>query len=422
MRVVCILLKNSKHVSFVADLMFQYSPQIATGASWVFAEVGACRALYSEDSLKRQLGVLLKQFLVEAKIEFASDLPSAIAYCRFNIRSKDLLPIEALPYFFNPFLFDRQFQKQIDILKKLGLSIFKQLVDIPRSSMTSKFDKNLTLTIALVNDASHIVWPRYVPDEQVTEAYDFEHTQEISNLQPLMFVGKNLIERLIARLKARGFAVSKLNIDLRQEPYSTVQEPNRSYALDLAYPQSDPLVLSKIVFQKLERELTDKPLESHIKVFSVSVLEKSPFSARQRSFFSGREEDQEALQSFISRVREKVGDARIFFAQPVEHYFPERSWKKTLVETSNVSMELASRPLRVLKTPVKLLRNDPWIEASSKVRWRIDQITPCEVLSGDWWHGDDERAYHSIKTATGDELWVYQNKSDNNYFLHGIYD
>lgn len=422
MRVVCILLKDPKHISFVADVMFQYSPQISIGTAWVFAEVGACRALYSEESLKQQLNLFLKQFSIDCKIEFASDLSSALCFCKFNIRSKELLPIEALPYYFNPFLYDRQFEKQIDIFKKLGVNIFKQLIEIPRSLLTAKFDKNLTLTVTRVNDASHIVWPRYVPDEQVTETYSFEHTQEVSNLSPLMFVGKRLIERLVARLKARGFAVSKLALHLGQEAYSTVKDVHRDFVLDLAYPQADPVTLSKIIYQKLERELSETPLESHLKVFSITVIEKSPFSLRQKSFFSGREEDQEALQSFISRVREKVGDARIFFAQPVEHYFPERSWKKTLAETTNVSVELASRPLRVLKTPLKLIRRDPWLEASSKARWRIEQIQTCEKLSGDWWQNDDERTYHAVKTSNGDELWVYQNKRDNDYFLHGIYD
>jgi len=421
MRVVCILLKDSKDLRFLAETCLRFTPQVAMGERWLFLEIGACRHLYTEENLLAELQTLLDEFHIAAKIEIANDLPTAVASAVFNVRRREFLPIEAIPYFFNPFQYESQFESMVAVFRNLGVTALKKLEHIPPHLLTSKFNKNLTVVLRQIQDARNIYWPRFVPEEKVTERYEFQETQAVFNLEPLSFVMKSLLDRIAARLWGRALLVSKLEIVLEQERYSTVKEPVRKQVVELAFPHSSTEGLLAILRERLERELMVKPLEANVTSCTIQILETAPGGYRQKDFFSQKEETQEAVQSLISRVKDKLGESRIFYAQPLESFFPEKSWKKSLEVVGGTSHDIAPRPLRVLKNPIKLGRVDNYF-ICDKRRWRAMEISGPERLSGDWWLKEEGRNYFTIKTDSGEELWVYSPDDKDEYFLHGIYD
>jgi nucleotidyltransferase/DNA polymerase involved in DNA repair len=421
MRVVCILLKDDKDLKFLAEACLRFSPQIALGERWLFIEIGACSKLYSENYLYLRLQAILKKFAIPAKIEVGGDLPSVLCAALFNIRKKELFPIEAIPYFFNPFKYEKQFEKMVEVFHELGVRDFKKLTDIPANLLTSKFNKDLNLVLRQINDAKNIYWPRYVPEEIITESHEFLETQAISNLEPLTFVLKGLLERVVLRLRGQGQLVAKFKITLEQEKYSTVAQPLREQNIELAFPHSSISGLLSLVRDRLEKELTTLPLESDVKKITVQVIEKIPGGYRQKDFFSQKEEDSEAMQSLISRLRDKIGEDRVFYAQSQESYFPEKSWTKTLKPLSQISTAISTRPLRILKNPVKLGRVDNYFICDKK-RWRALEVSSPERLSGEWWLQEEGRNYSRVKTESGEELWIYSPDSRDEYYLHGIYD
>jgi nucleotidyltransferase/DNA polymerase involved in DNA repair len=421
MRVVCILLKDNKDLKFLAETCLKYSPQISLGERWLFIEIGACAKLYSETFLYLRLQAILKKFEIQAKIEVGADMPSVLCAALFNIRKKELFPIEAIPYFFNPFKYEKQFEKMVEVFRQLGIRDFKKLTDIPMGLLTSKFNKDLNLVLRQINDAKNIYWPRYVPEEVIVESYEFLETQAISNLEPLTFVLKGLLERVVLRLRGQGQLVAKFTIMLEQEKYSTVTDPIRVQHIELAFPHSSITGLLSLVRDRLEKELTTLPLESDVKKITVSVIEKVPGGYRQKDFFSQKEEDTEALQSLISRLKDKIGEDRVFYAQAQESYYPEKSWGKTLKPLSQISTAISTRPLRILKNPVKLGRVDNYLICDKK-RWRALEFSAPERLSGEWWLKEEGRNYQRVKTDSGEELWIYSPDTGDEYYLHGIYD
>lgn len=406
---------------FLAETCLQFSPQIACGDHWVFVEIGACLKIYSESHFLNELHKVLEQFKINARVEIANDLPTALASAIFKVRRKEHFPIEAIPYYFNPYLYDKQFEKIVSIFRDLGITNFKKLDEIPPGLLTSKFNKNLNLVMRQIDDARNIYWPRFAPEETITETYEFEETQAISNLEPLAFVLKGLLERICSRLLGQHLMIAKFEIKLVQEMYSTVLEPVRVQSIDLAYPHNSVPGLLGIIRERLEKELTTKPLESNVIRVSLKVLEKAPGGYRQKDLFSQKEEDREAIQSLISRVKDKLGETRIFYAQPLESFFPEKSWCKSLNDPTPTSVAIAPRPLRVLMKPLKLCRIDHYFTCNSK-RWKATNISEPERLSGDWWLKEEGRKYFTVKTDSNEELWIYSPDDTEEYFLHGIYD
>jgi len=429
-RVVCLLLKDAKDLQTLAESCLRFSPQIALGEHWLFMEIEACRRLYSEENLHTELSALLNTLEIQAKVTTANDMPTALAMALYGKMKLESLPVDAIPCYFNPFKIEDHFQKIIDILKKLAVYDFRALMKIPSGLLSAKFNKDVALVLRQIQDARGIYWPRFKAREIVEESYEFEETQEVSNLEPLMFVLKGLLDRVTLRLRGQGMLIARFMVTLTQENYSTVNQAVRTQEIELAFPSGTTGGLLPIVQERLAKQFTTEPLESHVKHLHIKVLDKVPGGFRQKDFFSQKEEEQEALQSVISRLQDKLGEEKVFFARPLENFFPEKSWQKTLRESPPMTVDLPERPLRVLGTPARLRRIQDYL-VGRKQKWKIASMEGPERLSGDWWlytekatdkNTTTERDYFRVHTDSGQQLWVYTANEAQDYFLHGIYD
>ncbi len=421
MRVVCILLEDKKHLLFLADSCLRFSPQIALGERWLFIEVGSCRKLYSEDILLLRLQALLKKFSIQGRIEIANDLPTSLCQALFKTGRKESLPIEAISYFFDPFKTSHHLDKVITVFRELGILDFKRLLDLPMGLLTNKFNKDLNLVVRQIYDARNIYWPRYTPPETIEESYEFSETHSVTTLEPISFVAKTLIEKILLRLRGQGFLLARFQVSLSLERYSTVKQPLREQIIELAFPNNVAKGVLNILRDRLDRELQKQPLESHVRQVRLKVLDRVPGGYSQKDFFSQKEEDQEAMNSLVSLLKDKLSEERVFYAQTMESYIPERSWKKTLGALTPAATDCAPRPLRILKSPVPLGRVDNYF-IYKKQKWKIVSVSEPEKIAGEWWQQDAPREYQRVQTESGEELWIYLQEDAHQYYLHGVFD
>src|SRR4051794_6903880 len=104
MRVACVLFHHEVRLAEFAQACVRFSPQISLrNPNAIFIEIGKCRNLYSEQSFIARLHVLLRRFNYQAQIEIADDIPSALAFARYGVRTMDDLPLDSLSYFGDPF-------------------------------------------------------------------------------------------------------------------------------------------------------------------------------------------------------------------------------------------------------------------------------------------------------------------------------
>lgn len=421
MRVVCILLEDKTHLQFLADTCLRFSPQIALGERWLFIEVGSCRKLYSEEIVLLRLQALLNKYSIPGRIEIAGDLPTSLCQALFKTARKESFPVDAISYFFDPFKTTHHLTKVIHVFRELGILDFKRLLDLPTGLLTNKFNKDVNLVIRQIYDARNIYWPRYQPPEIIQESYQFGETHSVTTLEPITFVTKTLIEKIVLRLRGQGFLLARFRLTLRLEKYSTVQQPLREHVIELAFPNNVAKNILNILRDRLDKEFQKQPLESHVQSVALEVLDKVPGGYSQKDFFSQKEEDQEAMNSLVSLLKDKLSDQRVFYAQTLESYIPERSWKKTLGALKPSPTTCAPRPLRILKSPLPLGRVENYF-IYKKNKWKILSVSEPEKVAGEWWYQDAPREYQRVQTESGEELWIYLQEDSHQYYLHGVFD
>jgi protein ImuB len=450
MRVVCLLFSNPSPISEIAEACYRWTPQVALRSEEaIFLEIERCHRLYSEHTLMLRLHALLKRFNTKARIAIADDVFMSLAQARCPRHENSELPLEALLDVASPFKKDPEIDKKvlsmIEELKRLGLKNLGDFIKLTPKDLSSRFHyQSLELHRRLIHgsfDESLSLWPRFVPPEKIRESVNLEYAENCQTLEPLMFVIKKAVGRAMARLAARGERLSKASLHFELEKFSTVKNSKRSWIFDLPLSQGAVTGLLPLIQERLNFELGKEPLVSSVERLHFDVLETVPGQYFQRHFFSKKEEEQEAWNSLITRLCEKLGRTfvkaensvavpAVFVAESVQHYKPEKAWKRTVIERQDlekvrIDIPLPDRPLRLLTKPEPLQKKENTLIAADSKDWEILDWEGPERLSGEWWGEEFKRDYFRVGTKSGEQLWVFRipgSAAASEIYLHGYFD
>jgi protein ImuB len=420
MRVVSLLYSNPAPLSPIAEACQQWTPQIAVSHEAVFLEIGKCHRLYREESLLRRLQVLNRHLGFKPKVGVANDPPTALALARFQVAQREALPIEAVLDYFSPWKTTDVLDSMIASLKTLGLLKLEDFLSLPLKTLSSRFGKEAVEAIRRIQEAEQTLWPPFIREEIIVEKIEMEPEERLTDLEPLLFLTKKMIDRAMIRLKGRDQKASLIQFTLEQEAYSTLKNRVRSYSIPLSIPQGRATGLLPILKDRLESEWVKNPLGAPLISIACQILEAVPAVDAERDFFHQKEEEEEAWGSLISRLSEKLGKEKVFIASGVERYLPEKNWIKRQTSHLKQTLPLPSRPLRLFKSPQTILFSGKTFYAGQK-RWEIEAIEGPERLSGEWWLEPFERDYFKVTSRSGEVLWIYKTPGSQ-YYLHGIFD
>jgi protein ImuB len=454
MRVLCIYflsgIEKNNSLEKIAEACLRFSPLIAIGQRAIFLEIGACRKLYTEESVSLRIQILMQRFLCQVQVAIADDIPTALAFAKYGVLDKSELPVESLKLYASPFRPQKHLDSVVLLLQRLGIYTLKDILAIPRNSIPSHLGKDTSLALQSIDNAKLMPWPQWKLVEKIFESENISEEFHILDMEPLLFLLRSMLDKILLRLKGRAELLSTVEICIEQEQFSTVKEVKRKWQIDFAFPQGSVLSVLPIVRDRLNSSFEKLALESSVRRLEIRVLKSVRSFNKQRDFFSKREEELESFQSIVSRLIERLGRERTFVASPVESYYPERSWKKSLDEqaTANVVQSTAAkidskfasinvlmpdgltycqeaneRPLRVLKQALALQKRDNFYSLGNRC-WQVKESYGPERLSGEWWLQtlDTQRDYYRVLTETGEELWVYLQKHTGQFFLQGFFD
>lgn len=425
MKVIAVILPNENCddvLPRLAEACLRLSPQVAVGDRCLFIEVGKSLRIYSDQTLLLRLQALLKRFSLTGRIGIGDDIPTARARAFFQ---NQRLPIEALQIYATPFRMSDSLAKPILNLKRLGLQFLDEFSSLPMASLASRFGKDGVYARHYLDHVREIAWPYFQPKEQISESETLNENAIIREFEPLLFLLKKNVDRALLRLFSQGQQALAVRVRIHLDKYSTVQEPLREWNFEFAFPQGSVIGVLPILRERIERDLQKKPFESPVERIEFEILNGVFSQGRQKDFFNKKEEEGESFNALVSRLTEKLGFDHVFLAQPVESYFPDQSWRKTL-DSNSFSKDiekppLLPRPLRLLKKPQKIVRIDSYFVLRDR-KWRITEIKDVERLSGAWWLNETEREYFRAEVANGEELWIFQDSITKEFYLHGIFD
>ena len=411
MRIACILLKSDEHKLSIAESLLRLSPQIALGDQRIYVEIGRCQKLYSEESFLSRVGFILAKFSVSARIGIGDSIPDALVRAKY--KEKPL--IEALHDYYSPFYEVNTLFPMISSLKKLGITQLSEFRQIPTSEISTRFGKAGLIAAMKMQNPDH-PWPRFEPEEKLSEAINLE--TEPRSLEALFFPLKTILDRALARAKGKRKHVLKMRLELEQEKSSICPDPIRIWTFTFPTPQNSSLTMLSILRDRLQFDLDRYPLQSIVTALRVEFSELAPAQNLQKDFYTKEAIDQEAFDGFLARLIEKFGQNNVFFAELLEKYLPERAWKKTLQAKNNI-IPHPQRPNRLNANPPLLQRKGKLL-ANGRQKWEMRTFQGPERITGEWWLRDRERDYYRVKTACGEELWIYSQ--GEKLYLHGIFD
>lgn len=465
MRVGCVLFLadlSGDGITRFAEACLRWTPRIAVTREAVFLEIGKCRRLYDEKSLRPRLDALARRFQLPFRLAFAPDPATALASARWGRGDspREHLPVEALhdyadPFGLNPEGLARPARDMSIRLRKLGVTSVGEFSRIPPATLSPRFGKIGLLVHQRILEAERIPWPRFVPRDRIVERAGGEFCEgelnSIQDIEALIFALRSMADRAMARLNGRGERASLIRLRLGLERSSALSHPSREWLIQLALPQGSGLGILQLVREKLDFELQAKPLPAPVARLELEIVETAPGRRAQRDFFQAREEEVEAWSSLVGRLTGKLGENRVFVARIVERYLPEKGWVRALPTDESrgdpdadiaSARKLPPRPLRLLREPEALLRADAsegprrcardgalfslvLARAAPGLRrgpWRVLGVEGPEILSGEWWFRQFERRYYKIRTHTGEWLWVFRSPGAEAFFLHGYFD
>lgn len=466
--VVCVFLTgqdahrfNLKHF---AEACYRFTPVLAIHSSEaLFLEITGCEGLYSYEGLTRRVLGLFRRFSiglrVEIRVTFAEDESTALALARYpRCQKKEDLPLEALLEFRSLFLrheelgvnqeveadLKKKFRKGIELLKKLGLRTLGDFIQLPREGFASRFGKEILESHLRVCGELKSPWTFFQLPLQILEKTDVD---ELTDLEPALFVLKNLMDCAMARLRGMAKRASVIQVTLHLKPWEN-RVRSRVWKIELPIPQGSALALIPILQEKLSFDLQKSPLEAPMERIEFEVLESVPGRSAQRDFLNQREENFELWDKCVGRLVQQLGKENVFVALPVERYLPEGAWVKTWDGEGScpdvLPVRCGRRPARVLKDPERLnywKKDSPsalfyLISAQRVKRWKVVQWKGPERIMGEWWREgwEDESAqgfdrdYYEVITETGEVLWVFLNRQADlstgapSFYLHGFFD
>ena len=428
MRVVCLYFHTPISLHAFAQSCYQFTSQLAIrepGA--VFLEIGKSCRLFNERQLTLRLQVLAKRFQTEASIAIAGSPSEALLQSKYLTDNILELPLGALVDAMSPFrsdpLLSQEVMRMQSLFQKLGIHKLGQFKALPAKSLALRFGALGYRIHQVLHEPNNVVWPLFVPPQTLMECIELNDSQACQDFEPLLFLSRQLTDRLVLRLRGLGRSATQIKINLQMEKYDHIKQPTRELCINLHVPQRSTRSLMAIIHDKLQNHLRQQPLAAPIIQLSLEASEHIPYRLNQRDFFHRQEEEQERWNALLSRLWNKLGKEQSFVAKPTERYLPEKSWVKCFDPDDNsmlTSLPYPQRPLRLLGSPRPVSRLDQWL-VDQQQRWHISDWQGPERLSGEWWFDDFYRDYYQVNTTTGNQLWVFVNQHKQ-YFLHGYFE
>lgn len=311
------------------------------------------------------------------------------------------------------------------LLHKLGLRHVKQLMKIPASALRRRFGPLLLMQL---NKALGYELEMLQPVQPI-EPYQerLPCLEPIVTSQGIEIALKNLLERLCLRLQREEKGVRKcifkcLRVDGKIESISIATHSASHHVPHLYH-------LFEIKIQHIEPALG-------IELFMLEAPKVESLVPAQSKMWegSGGLHDQR-LAELIDRLSNKIDGSRIYRYLPDEHYWPERSVKKTTslseVPTTQWRTDVV-RPLQLLPTPepidvaAPIPDYPPMLFRHKGNVHNIVRADGPERIEQEWWlQQGQHRDYYRVEDEHGNRYWLFRlghyHDEKFQWFLHGYF-
>lgn len=249
----------------------------------------------------------------------------------------------------------------------------------------------------------------------------FELEQEVSLLEPLLFIVSRLLNELAARLTSQSMATTEIRIALDLASKERYQR-----TLKLPFPTRD----SKTILKLLQLELEAHPPGAPVIAVTLSVEPVEPRIV-QNGLYAPPAPEPEKLELTLAKIRGMVGAGNAGSPRLLDTHRPG-AWVMDPVVTSqslNVGGDRARQRLAfryywpAMQARVELRNERPARVFSQSVYGKVLDAAGPWRTSGDWWMPDAwDRDDWDIGLNDGGLYRIYLKRPAEAWFVEGVYD
>ncbi len=367
-------------------------------------------------------------------------------------------PIEAL----------RLDQATVTKLHRLGIRKIGQLVELPRAGLASRFNERLLQRMdqALHNQYEPIQTLHATPELAIEEC--LEHptplrttidsivTEQVHRLtRVLNGIGHGVV-RLVCRIEME---LNAIPLESDVESQSDLPPPAaRVFQIGLFQPSNEPEHLLWLLMGQLDAYYANGSSHYWAKSISVQATLTAPLTWQQSDLFDRHSNlHRDAIAKLVDSLSARMGRTAVVAPaiqrdpQPELAYSwrPLTGWrhdgksqetkrklarapKRDFAEPRGMEPsadELWRRPMRLLHPPkpMDMQRVDgngmPLRMVYQGSPLGVVRATGPERIDTGWWQGaTQQRDYFRIELSTGTWLWVYRDRREQKWYLHGEFD
>ncbi|WP_256010237.1 Y-family DNA polymerase [Desertivirga xinjiangensis] len=415
----------------IGEWCIRYSPTVAVddfSNDGLFMEVSGCPHLWGgEREYLKEIVSRLKSKGYTVRLGMADTVGAAWAIARFGRvtplihageHAEALLPLppEAL----------RLEQGTLAKLQKLGFYQIKSFIGMPRSVLRRRFGEGFLLRLGqALGTENEIIEPI-----QVATAFQerLPCLEPIKTRRGIEIAIKRLLKKLCLRLQQEGKG-------LRSGVLTGYRIDGKIVRIEIGTNSASHSVshLYKLFELKIEQIRPALGIE----LFVLDAPKTDDVDAAQEAIWSDKlGMNDKSLIQMLDRVAGKVGPNVIRRYVPDTHYWPERSFKKSLTITElPVSgwrnnkprpTELLSRP-----DPIEVMAiipdHPPKFFVYKNTRHNIVKADGPERIEREWWlDAGEHRDYYQVEDEQGRRYWLfrsghYSDAGRYQWFLHGFF-
>jgi protein ImuB len=318
-------------------------------------------------------------------------------------------------------------EHMIQVFHSLGAHSVEDILQFRQTSLRERWgDFGVLLWNRLHSQDIQVISPLCPRDPLVGYHYFDDPVGHVHLLMHAVVAQLNII---FARLLGGGRFAQKIELILHCE----FSEKTQTIQIEPASPSRD----RDLFFDLLDRKLHSLNFENPIRDFEISIYDV-PEKIQQLDFFETRDRDSDRWRRLISFAQQ--ADCQMGFLQIEAHLFPEKSFSlvtdwpqdftaQDFVEWNAEALQIKYAHAKSIAASPRpsLLLNDPRPLQSREVQGlKFLSSFPSERIEAEWWKQDEKisqnRDYYFALSVEGQMLWVFKDRLNSQFYLHGYFD
>lgn len=418
----------------LARWALNFAPTVAADPpDGLLMDITGCERLFGGTiSQLRAIDAALQRVGLPSRLAAAPTFGSAWALARYGARrvsqTDDEQLRKALRYL--PVTALRVDDATRSALNDIEVQTIGELLTIPRRELAARYGVALLLRIdQAYGDVSERIAPIRTPPVFVV-GHTFDGPVRRSDF--VFAAIERLLDDLLAMLAAHDHGLCELSI-----VFDRVDADPLTETFCYARPTRDRKHLWTLIHLRLDRLRLGHGVEE----ITLRGERTERMQSRQVAIWQGaaaEAPDDASLGRLLDRLTEKLGEAAVLSAAPVESYLPEKAFGNGIGSSAKkpaAGVVFADRPSRLFPKPeaIDVMAAVP-DGPPAWMKWRGDDVriiasSGPERIALPWWtehaSSDGARDYYIVCDTRGRTLWIYRaweaGEPTGKWFIHGVW-